>query len=143
MSKIEKQAVLYVFQPNTQYECKDCCYANKEVANCSYLKRGENGIRSWGSCNYWEHGSPGSLEGPHSKSKIEAGYEENKWKQGYSCKRCDEFIPETHDCEKVDKHSPGDTPGEINPNACCNRWEAHPLRASMPTSALIKLKSYK
>lgn len=78
-------------------------------------------IQPYGSCGFFVPGQavPGS---PMSGvTKIDSGYAENQ--PGFSCKRCDYFIPRAWDCEAVDKSSLGADAGMIHPDACCNNWE--------------------
>ena len=93
-----------------------------------------------GSCNYFAHAHPEQKPDVPWLSlftKEQLGYLENA--EGFSCKRCEEFLFPRHDCEKVDKNSPGDTPGEINPDGCCDFWEADRKRAKMDQEQLIQL----
>jgi hypothetical protein len=132
MSKISKQAVLYLHKAGTQYECKDCVFYRDGI--CA-LFSGNATVKPFGSCGLWTEKKPGVIV-PRiaTVTKTEAGYVENE--QGFSCKRCEEFIL-SGDCEKVDKDSPGDDPGMIHKNACCARFELDKKRGSMTTSELI------
>ena len=139
--KIPKQAVGYVFNPETQYQCGVCVYSkNKDFPNetkkCKILGPTEN-ISKYGSCILWIHMDPtreGTPEIPYIDmlTKQHVDYGENE--MGFSCKRCVYFEPGKMDCKKVDKDDPdGITPGIIHPNACCNHWESDPIRANMST----------
>ncbi len=142
-SKIPKEAVLYIFRPETQYTCNKCVNyhaTNMEApaAKCALLAAKET-IKPFGSCGFWIHMDPFAENSPFIPSlavllKTQAGYAENK--NGFSCKRCEYFDPEKLDCRKVDKDSEGDTPGMIHPNACCNRWEADDIRSKKTTEEL-------
>lgn len=145
--KIPKEAVLYVFRPETQYTCDKCVFSkNKNFPNstkCKVFGESEN-IKPYGSCGFWIHMDPKGENSPEIPeigviTKEQAGYDENK--NGFSCKRCEYFDVETIDCRKVDKDSTGDTPGLIHPNACCNRWEADKIRSKMSMDELNKLLS--
>lgn len=147
--KIPKEAVLYIFRPETQYTCDKCVHdklpANKDITKgkCAILAATED-IKPYGSCGFWIHMDPLAEATPDVPflgvmTKDQVGYAENK--TGFSCKRCEYFDPSRMDCEKVDKDSIGDTPGIIHPNACCNRWEPDDTRAKMTTEQLNKLFS--
>lgn len=142
--KIPKEAVLYVFRPETQYTCDKCVFSkdknHPDSTKCKILGATES-INPYGSCGFWIHMDPHGEKTPEipwigAITKIQAGYDENK--QGFSCKRCEYFDPEKMDCSKVDKNSEGDTPGIIHPNACCNRWEVDSKRGKKTTEELMK-----
>lgn len=120
-TKIPKSAVLYMHKQDTQYRCRDCVFAKANANKCAVYGPSVP-IRPIGSCGMFikrkgnaEIGFIGGV------TKEETGYVENQ--EGFSCKRCDEFLPDENDCKKVDKDSPGDDPGNIESGACCNRWE--------------------
>lgn len=124
-----KQSVLYVFRPEGNVTCGMCIF-RKDFTKCAILN---DVVASYGSCGFYVHGDVDDAN-PNmpwigTVTKLEAGYMENK--TGFQCKRCEEFDIENRACEKVDKNSPGDTPGEIHPNACCNMWEADKIRAKL------------
>ncbi len=135
-SKIPKEAVLYVFRPETQYTCDKCIFLKKEN-KCAQFGPATD-IKPFGSCGFWVHRDPRDMpkEMPWIGlvTKEQAGYDENK--NGFSCKRC-EYYENGMDCKKVDKNSEGDTVGIIHPNACCNRWEADKVRSELSTDKLI------
>jgi hypothetical protein len=146
--KIPKEAVLYIFRPETKYTCDKCVYSkNKDIPRyqtrkCKILGPLED-IKAFGSCGFWIHMDPVGEATPEIPwigviTKQQAGYFENE--QGFSCKRCKYFDAKNLDCEKVDKDSPGDTSGItsgiIHPNACCNNWEPDPVRATLNPDAL-------
>lgn len=138
MSKSPKEAVLYILRPETQYTCDKCIYyKDGDPPRCALLGPTE-GIKAYGSCGLWVHGDAAKLNIPWIGlvTKLEVGYAENP--QGFSCKRCEYFDAQARACQKVRRDSPGDTPGEIHPNACCNRWEADNKKASMTTEQLMK-----
>jgi hypothetical protein len=41
---------------------------------------------------------------------------------------------EKHDCNAVDKDSPGANPGEIHPYGCCTLWSKDAQRGNWPES---------
>lgn len=142
-NKSPKEAVLYVLRPETQYTCDKCVfYKDGTPPRCALLGPTE-GIKAYGSCGFWVHGEAGKFNVPWIGlvTKLEAGYEENP--QGFSCKRCEYFDSQARACEKVDKNSPGDTPGEIHPNACCNMWDADDIRAGKTTTQLMSILKVK
>jgi len=145
--KIPKEAVLYIFRPETKYTCDKCVYSkNKDIEpdethKCKILGPLED-IKAFGSCGFWIHMDPVGEATPEIPwigviTKQQAGYFENE--QGFSCKRCKYFDAKNLDCEKVDKDSDGDTPGAIHPNACCNNWEPDPVRAKLSPDTLAEL----
>lgn len=119
--KIPKEAVLYIHKKGTNYKCRDCVFA-KDHANKCAIYGGAVPIKPYGACGLWVQRS-GNVEVSFigKATKEETGYVENL--DGFTCGRCDEFLPEKEDCKKVDKDSPGDDPGKITSGACCNRWE--------------------
>ena len=127
--KVSKEAVLYVFRPEGNVTCGMCVF-RKDFTKCAILN---DAVASYGSCGFYIHGDVNDANPKMpwigTVTKEEAGYIENK--TGFQCKRCEEWIPNTRDCKKVDKLSAGDTPGEIHPNGCCNAWEADKVRAML------------
>jgi hypothetical protein len=147
--KIPKEAVLYIFRPETKYTCDKCVFSkNKDFPNstkCKVLGPNEN-IKPYGSCGFWIHMDPVGENTPEIPyigviTKEQAGYFENE--EGFSCKRCEYFDIKNLDCERVNKDSEGDTPGLIHPNACCNRWEPDDVRAKLSSDKLTELLSKK
>lgn len=122
--KMLKSAVLYIHRTGTDYECKDCPWFQPGKGRC-FLHSPSTEISPTGTCGYWVKGKPlpaiQDLQPTAALSKLESGYTEAP--SGYSCKRCDEFLPDSQDCVKVDRNSPGDDPGLIHADACCCRWE--------------------
>lgn len=90
-----------------------------------------------GGCDYFVLGKPADFPWIGTLTKEELGYAENK--QGFSCKRCSHFAFPEEECERVDKDSPGDSPGEIEENGCCGSWSPDKKRAKMTTPALLDL----
>lgn len=139
--KWPKQAAGYIYRPETQYRCDECVFAKAKSTKCGIYGPLED-IKPEGSCNLWLHMDPGAEladKVPYLSlaTKLETGYAENK--NGFSCKRCEYFIPGKQDCKKVRKDSAGDTLGIIDPNACCNRFEVDKERGSMTDKQLEKL----
>lgn len=146
MAKIPKEAVLYVFRPETQYTCDKCIFYKQSYqhpSQCSIFGPAAD-IKPHGSCGFWIHRDPqdGGREMPWIGlvTKEQSGYVENA--TGFSCKRC-EYYSTGMDCEKVDKNSEGDTPGIIHPNACCNRWEPDSIRSKMSPKMLEEIVGVK
>lgn len=146
MPKTSKAEAGYQYRPETQYRCGECVMLKpagkgKETASgCAWFGAGTEVSREQGSCIYFAHGAPDHPEIPWLGlfTKEELGYVENR--TGFSCKRCEYFDIEKRDCRKpVDKDSPGDTPGEIHPNACCDFWEPDPKRSKLDTEKLMRL----
>lgn len=146
MEKLEKEAAGYLFRPETSYVCGECVMHKPlpgDKYGCAFFGPGETVSLTEGSCGYFSHGHPPKPpnEVPWLPvwTKLELGYAENK--NGFSCKRCEEFIVGRNDCKKVDKDSDGDTPGDISPNACCSNWERDTVRGNMATGMLVKILS--
>ena len=120
-TKIPKEVVLYIHKRDTAYKCKDCLFARENGNKCA-LYGSSVSIRPYGACGLWIK-RKGNIDVPFigTYNKENTGYVENP--DGFSCARCDEFIPDAEDCKKIDKDSPGDDPGKILPQGCCNRWE--------------------
>lgn len=120
-TKIPKEVVLYIHKRDTSYKCKDCIFARDQGNKCALYGSGV-AIRPYGACGLWIK-KKGNIEIPYigTYNKENTGYAENQ--DGFSCARCEEFLPDQNDCKKIDKDSPGDDPGSIQPGACCNRWE--------------------
>lgn len=123
--KWEKSQAGYVHLPKTQYECQMCRFFNGARESCEIVS---GVIHSWGTCNNY-------VPKIQKLNQQEAGYCENPARVGYSCKRCSYFSPEKNDCEVVDKNSPGDAPGTIHPDGCCDHQESDRVRGRIPTMA--------
>lgn len=135
---ITKAQAGYIYRPETQYTCGECVFAKGSA--CSFFGPSSKIDLKKGSCNYYTHGEPGEIMVPWIGvfTKEELGYVENK--NGFSCKRCEYFDYENSDCNKsVCKDSPGDTPGLIHPNACCNYQEPDSKRGQMSTEEVLAL----
>jgi len=138
--KWPKEAALYVYRPETNYRCDECIFSKVKSTKCAIYGPLEN-IKLEGSCGMWMHMDPGSeladkIPYLGLATKLETGYTENK--TGFSCKRCEYFLPNKQDCKKVRKDSPGDNLGIIDANACCNRWEKDKVRGDMTDKQLEK-----
>ena len=120
--KIPKAVALYIHKRNTLYRCRDCVLAKAQANKCALLGIAVS-IKPIGTCGAWIH-KKGNVEVPFigGYTKEELGYVE--FPEGYSCGHCEEFLPDQQDCRKIDKDSPGDDPGRIVSEACCNRWES-------------------
>ncbi len=121
--KALKSSVLYIRRTGTEYQCKQCVMFIPEEERC-WIHGDATVIKPYGTCGLFVKGKPQpNLKPMGSLSKLESGYTEESY-VGYSCKRCEYFNPQAHDCQKVDKDSPGDDLHEIHPDACCNSWSA-------------------
>jgi len=118
-AKIDKAVVLYIHVEGVNYKCIECAFwKNKKCA----LYGPSVAIKEYGGCNLWlEKKDERELPWIGSLTKKETGYMENE--DGFSCKRCDEFIPSENNCKKVNRMSEGDDSGKISKDGCCNRWE--------------------
>ena len=140
--KISKTDAGYLSRHDCEFNCGSCTAVIQDgkYAYCSYFGPNETVNPTYGSCNYFSPGGP-LVNTPYFTNnfeKQELGYTENSGKQGFGCKRCTYISFEKRDCQKVDKDSPGDTPGEISPESgCCNDWKADPNRSKMTTQALL------
>ncbi len=121
--KWKKSQAGYVHLPKTQYACEDCRHFSAAGQSCEIVS---GVIHAWGTCNNF-------VLRDQKLTQQEAGYEENPAKVGFSCKRCEYFSPERCDCEVVDKNSPGDAPGTISPDGCCDHQELDRVRGKLPT----------
>lgn len=120
-AKIPKSVVLYIHKRDTNYKCKDCLFAKDQGNKCA-IYGSSVAIKPYGTCGEWIK-KKGNFDVPYvgGYNKENTGYVENP--EGFTCGRCDEFLPDRADCKKVDKDSAGDDPGAILSGACCNRWE--------------------
>lgn len=118
--KIQKQAVLYLHKPDTDYECQDCSMWISETNRCTI--HGPNDIvNANGSCGLFVKGAAMPGKPMSEVTKQDSGYVETK--NGFSCKRCQYFEPDAWNCQVVDRFSAGPEYGIIHPDACCNNWE--------------------
>lgn len=121
MAKIDKQSVLYLRKPNTQYQCRDCSMFLAKPERCT-IHGSQDLIRPIGSCGFFVKGHAMDGKPMGEVTTLESGYTESP--EGFSCKRCANFLPETLDCKRVDAQSEGDDLGVIHRDACCNAWQA-------------------
>lgn len=121
MGSVSKQATLYLHKPETQYACADCTMFLAKAERCTIHGKRDM-IKSYGSCGLFVKGMPMEGHPMGNVTKQESGYVEHG--PGFSCKRCEYFDAAKQDCEIVDRDSPGDDPGIIHRDACCNAWEA-------------------
>jgi hypothetical protein len=140
--KISKAEAGYQYHPDIQYRCSDCVMMKpaKKGSACCWFGPSVPISPETGSCNYFAHAHPEQKPDVPWLSlftKEQLGYLENA--QGFSCKRCEEFIFPRHECKKVDRNSEGDTPGEISPDGCCDFWQADRRRAKMTNEELVQL----
>ena len=145
MGTIPKSSAMYLFRPNASYTCGECIFL-KEVrdvpSGCALFGPTHKINALSGSCGYYSCGTP-------KKESLwlsvftpkELGYAENRY--GFSCKRCEYFGVGKNDCSRVDKHSPGDSFGEIAAGGCCSLWEADSKRARMTDTQLIQILAAK
>lgn len=120
--KIAKEVALYIHLKGTNYKCKDCIFRKDHANRCAAYGSGIS-IKPWGGCGLFVF-FKGTVDIPYLPAgmytKENTGYVENQ--PGFTCGRCDEFLPEDQDCKKIDKDSAGDDPGKITSGGCCNRW---------------------
>jgi hypothetical protein len=136
--KISKEQAGYQYRPEVEYRCVECVMRKKADAGLRCAWFGPTvPVKDYGTCIYFAHGTVADIPYLGLFTKEELGYEENK--EGFSCKRCEEFSYARNDCKKVDRNSPGDTPGTISPNACCDFWERDRKRGGMTKPELIHL----
>lgn len=119
--KIDKMSVLYLHIIGTDYECKDCILFIKD-GQC-VIHRPNDDIKATDSCGLFvygramENGRPLGIITPQQSGLVHS-------KNGFSCKRCKFFNPGHNVCSQVDENTPGDDPGQIHPDACCNVWQS-------------------
>lgn len=137
--KIQKEVVLYAFNPETQYTCGQCVNRIPNTNTCALFGSHDPINPDKGSCGFYVHedGEKSGIYNPilGNIGKLQAGYFENE--NGFSCKRCEYFIS-GNNCKLIDKNSEGLTPNEIHPNACCNAWQPDKIRSKMKTSDLLE-----
>lgn len=114
-NKVTKVGAGYVHKDGVDYRCRECWDFDSIAQRCA--SHGPTDvIKPNGTCTYWRHGIPTpGLAIAGSITKQESGYTEDP--NGTLCRRCKFFFK--GDCEKVNKNSPGDDPGQIHPMACC------------------------
>lgn len=139
-TKATKAQATYTFHPGENYTCGSCVML-KDAPNghgCAWFGVQRMVSPTMGSCNYYAHGDPKKLDIPWIGifTPVQLGYDENR--NGFTCGRCEEFHA-PGDCEKVDKASPGDTPGEISPKGCCSLWKRDPVRGGLADDRLVQI----
>lgn len=133
---IDKEAVLYIHRENTNITCGQCVFIKSN--KCKLFGNTVTVSRESGSCGFFIKGEENdAITFIGTITKVEAGYLENK--NGFTCARCEEFLPEQRACKKINKDSKGDDPGKIEPGACCNRWEKDKIRGNMTDEQLKKV----
>jgi broad specificity phosphatase PhoE len=133
---IPKLAAGYVHFPSGEYDCDDCPFWLK--GNRCVLHGPDDDLLAHDACNYMVLGVPGSLgDRPMGYlRKDQSGFVRSV--NGFSCRRCRFFNREANACSEVDKDSPGDDPGSIQPKGCCNLWKADPVYGAMTEEQLDK-----
>ena len=134
---ISKASAGYQVHYEADYTCGECVFA--KGTGCAFFGPGETISLTKGGCNYYTHGEPGEIKIPWLGmfTKDQLGYVENK--NGFSCKRCEYFDYECNLCNKgVDPNSPGDTPGLIHPNGCCDFQEPDAKRGQMSREEVLR-----
>lgn len=117
--KIDKAVVLYIHVQGVNYRCDECIFYKEE--KCA-LYGPSVPIKPYGGCNLWVHKEKDEpIPWISELDKKQTGYMENE--PGFSCKRCEEFLPGEKNCKKVNRKSVGDDPRHIDRDGCCNRWE--------------------
>lgn len=119
-NKIPKSEALYVHFPGEEYDCDECVFWFSD--NKCLIHRSSFVVREEDSCGFMIEGAPDTFYGrPHlNMDPKTTGFVRNI--EGGGCRQCKFY--ENRDCHRVDKHSPGDDPGEIHPDACCALQEA-------------------
>lgn len=137
---LTKPQACYQYQPETQYRCQECTFIKSvgPKAFCAFFGPTSPISAQHGGCNYFTT-IPGHMEVPwlNAFTPDQLGYVENG--PGFSCKRCEEFLPPKTSknnslmgaCKKVD--------GEISPDGCCNLWQRDPKRGDLPTQPLVQV----
>jgi hypothetical protein len=112
--KVTKTGATYVFRLGTDYRCVDCWKWLPNVTGCMEMP-GANGLVTENHyCTYW------SPRGGFTPEELGLSDDPN----GTQCHRCIYKNPgDDKYCHRVDESTPGDTPGQIHPNACCAHQE--------------------
>lgn len=114
--KLPKTSVLYAHYSGESYDCDDCAFWLTDK-RC-IVHRSDLTVNEDDKCGFMIQGKPDTFWGkPHlNLDPKQTGFVRG-W-GGEGCRVC-VYYNTSRDCEKVDKNSPGDDPGEINPMACC------------------------
>ena len=142
---ISKGAAGYQFHSDVDYTCGSCVFAKAtgpdgKESGCALMAPTERINPDRGGSTMYAHfdpSRPATIPWIPVFTKGEIAYEENR--NGFGCRRCRHFNARKNDCDEVDKDSPGDTPGEIHPYACCNVWDADRVRGQMTNAELVKI----
>jgi hypothetical protein len=127
--RMPKAAVGYVYAPGTSLLCGQCAFI--AGGKCTdHPGKEENVDLDKGSCNDWQDRRKGPVTGNRGRSWVQVAYLENA--QGFGCRRCAHMDLKGADCDAVDKDSPGDNPGRIDPYGCCTLWKKDAVRGSWP-----------
>lgn len=116
--------------------CKECAFITED-GKCTHYPKSEEDVKAFGSCDDWQPLSEGRIVGNRSGTRVRTNYEENK--EGFGCRRCEYMRVNVKDCKKVDRNSPGDTPGKIIGMACCRLWDPDEKRAKMTDAELVRI----
>lgn len=115
--KLPKTSVLYAHYSGEAYDCDDCAFWLSADDKC-VIHRSNFPVHDEDKCGFMIQGAPDTFRNrPHlNLDPDQTGFVRN-W-GGKGCKVC-VYWSSDRDCEKVDRNSDGDDPGEINPGACC------------------------
>jgi hypothetical protein len=130
--KMPKAAVGYVYAPGTSLLCKECAFITPGGLCTDHPGPEQRVSLSTGSCNDWQDLRRGRVKGNNSRTWLQVAYLENP--VGFGCRRCQHMSLEKEDCNAVDRDSPGDNPGRIDPRGCCTLWAKDPQRGEWPES---------
>lgn len=126
----EKAAVSYVYAPDTSVLCQECAFITPGGKCTDHPGKEQFVSLETGSCNDWQDLRQGRVRGNNSRAWVVVAYTENQ--NGFGCRRCRHMGYPKHDCDAVDRNSPGATPGEIHPYGCCNLWKKDTRRGNWP-----------
>jgi hypothetical protein len=127
-----KAAVGYLYAPGTALRCNECAFITLGGKCTDYAGTEQDVSAENGSCNDWQDLRKGRIRGNGSRTRLQTAYLENL--AGFGCRRCEHMNLAKSDCSAVDKDSPGDTPGRIDPYGCCTLWEKDPKRGTWSES---------
>lgn len=128
-----KASVGYLYAPGTALRCNECAFISFGGKCTDYSGTEQDVNMEHGSCNDWQDLRRGRIRGNGSRTRVQTAYLENA--AGFGCRRCEHMDLSRSDCSAVDKASPGDNPGRIDPYGCCTLWEKDPKRGKLPDSA--------
>lgn len=115
--KATKSEAGYLYIPGIDYRCDDCWKFLRKPLQCAEFSK-EDLVRAEGYCKYFGYGDPPhGLRPQGSYTPEQALYGELD--DGTLCRNCEHFSGKD-DCRRVKKDSPGDTPGIIHPDGCCD-----------------------